>query len=642
MAFYSSHAQRSLADSILVKLSHSSDPKSRVDLFNEASKALTYTDLDSSKRLAHMAIDLASKTNFKEGKAKGLYNLAIAYHVQGTFDSALFFYDCCLSLQQELYDTLGISKSVNNMGSIYAVQGNTAKALDLYLQALTLKRKLGEDKSVANTLNNLGNIHYHQRNLEEASAYYRQAIELEVKLNNPMGLARSFGNLGLVEMERDEYQRAQDYFQKAYDLQDSLGLKCVKMYSADGLGRAFFEQGNLVMAGKYLHEALIESRACEEPVIWSSSLITIGRIQWAENRMAQAESTLLEAYEIADKEEIQLSFEEVTGVLYEFYKVKGDFENAIIFLEKNRQVNDSINSANQIKRLTEMELGYLFQIEKDSLQFARDQEIASYNDEIAKRKLNQIYMLIGLILAVALLILIIGFYRSKQKSNLKLAEKNRLIEKALSEKETIMREIHHRVKNNLQVIASMLNIQSRLVDDKQAKAAIKDSQARVHAMSLVHQNLYSGDAITEVFADEYFNQLVNSIRQSFDNDQEIELQSQIDRFSLPSDDAINLGLLVNEMLTNAYKHAFPDIRSMAGATVNFGIRLNQGNLELSVEDNGVGFKGSLTQQKSYGMNMMRSLALSLGGELFIHNGQGTEVRVVVNKKYVRDGETANS
>lgn len=566
-----------------------------------------------------MALGLSSEHDDTKGKADALNNLGVANHIRGSYESALGYYRSCMELRRQLADSAGVAGLVNNMASIYALQGNYPEALENYQQSLELKLKLGNKKGAATSYNNIGNIYYYQKNYQLALDYYQKALEIDSQLKNNMGQARSLGNIGLVYLETGKPMAALDNYRLAYQKMDSLQLECQKMYSANGLGQAYFKLNDIESAHRYLDEAYTEASVCNDPVIISSSLETLGKISIANRQNTLAEQRLLESYRVARVNNLKAQVKDASQTLYEFYKGSGRVSAALNFLEINKAVTDSILNQDLTEQLTRRQMAYEFRQEKDSLQFARERDLLSYNSDIQRRKVVQVTTSVVLALVCILLFIIYRFYRLKNEANRQLAEKNMIVSKALKEKEVLLREIHHRVKNNLQIVSSLLSIQSKLVKDETARQVIRDTQSRVYSMALVHQNLQTGGEIAEIAADKYLGQLIVAVKQAFDPTGQCQINLYLEPIKIYTDIAISMGLIVNELVTNIFKHAFP-----AGITKysNIDVKLErEGNsLRLSVSDNGVGIAGD---KKSFGMQLIDALAKSMEAEITSANGHGT-------------------
>ncbi|MDI6698880.1 MAG: PAS domain S-box protein [Candidatus Saccharicenans sp.] len=210
----------------------------------------------------------------------------------------------------------------------------------------------------------------------------------------------------------------------------------------------------------------------------------------------------------------------------------------------------------------------------------------------------------------------------------KLAEE--ALVQSLREKEILVREIHHRVKNNMQVISSILNLQSALLDDPRAKAAFKECQYRIRSMAMVHERLYRSKDLSHVDFGDYLSTIAHHIFLDHRISQEqVQLHLEIKPVNLSINTAVPLGLIINEMITNAFKHAFP-----AGRRGNLWLNLrkiNEGRAELVVRDDGVGLPDGLDTKKveSLGMVIINTLVEQIDGKLKVISGKnkGAEFRL---------------
>lgn len=612
-----SSAQNSTLDSLYTALASSQTQYQKLECLNALAYQLSYLDADSAMTTAQAALILAERLNQEKAKADAHNNLGVASHIRGNFVQALAHYQSSLQLRISLADSAGIAGLQNNIASIYAVQGNYPLALENYQASLNMKLQLGNGRGAANSLNNIGNIYYYQKNFSQALKYYQEALSLENDLQNAMGQGRSLGNIGLVLLDQGNFSEAITYYKRAYQIMDSLNLECQTMYPANGLGASLFASGEIEAARGYLMEALEDGKACNDPVIISSSLETLANVELSSNHPSKAEQFLLESFDVAQKNNLKVSIKDVSWSLYNFYKGR-DTQKALAFLEINRALTDSIFNDDLTAQLTRLELNYQFQQEKDSIQYAREREVYSFNAALRQRQVILIFTSVVLGLAIILLFIIYRFYQLKKKANEQLFDKNALITKSLREKELMLNEIHHRVKNNLQIVSSLLSIQSRLVRDEGAKKAIRDSQNRILSMAMVHQNLYSRGEVAEIDMAHYLNQLIKSIAHTFDENANHELQIFISPIQLPPDIAVNIGLIANELLTNVYKHAFPSGTKNALVKISLGIEGK--DLIFAVEDNGIGIT---SHTESYGSYLMQTLANSMNGSLTFRSEIGT-------------------
>ena len=304
---------------------------------------------------------------------------------------------------------------------------------------------------------------------------------------------------------------------------------------------------------------------------------------------------------------------------------KKDPAKAYDYLKISTAAKDTVTNIEKTKQVKQLEIKEKQRI--DDLNLA---EIDAKN----KFRFN-----VAIVLLLSALIISLILYRNnrnKQKTNLALKDKNDKIEKTVSalnttqaalvarnaENELLLKEIHHRVKNNLEVVSSLLALQSHQIDDPNTKEAMLASQNRVHSIGIVHQKLYQGENLGSIEMKDYFINLSESILDSFNAHERVQVECAMSNLNVDIDTAVPLGLIVNELLTNTIKYAFP-----GGRSGKVQITLEQaasGNLQLLVSDNGVG-KGDTINGTGFGGQLISLLTRQLGGTMKEDNNNGTHL-----------------
>lgn len=258
--------------------------------------------------------------------------------------------------------------------------------------------------------------------------------------------------------------------------------------------------------------------------------------------------------------------------------------------------------------------------------------VIRYEGVIEKKKLKQ-YIFLSLLVFVTALCL---FYlwnktlrnqikiRAKAENNLK--ESLALINEKNAEKDVLLKEIHHRVKNNLQIVYSMLNMQSREIDDNsEALKIISEGKSRVMAMALIHKILYESDKLDKVSLDSYIKSLINNISQVYSSKKDIQVVIETNNLHLDLDKAIPLGLILNELLTNSYKHAFVDKDS---GFIKIVLEQSDNEMIFCYSDNGVGIQtNNLESFNTLGMRLVKRLSHQLNSEAVLKSQKGVEVSI---------------
>jgi two-component sensor histidine kinase len=213
----------------------------------------------------------------------------------------------------------------------------------------------------------------------------------------------------------------------------------------------------------------------------------------------------------------------------------------------------------------------------------------------------------------------------------KQVKKNVIINKQSAELEVLNKEIHHRVKNNLQVISSMLDLQSQSLHDPEATEIIRAGIQRVQSMAFIHQNLYQGHSVNSVNMNEYIKILSTHLFHSYNiHPEKIRLHTQIDDIRLHTDTAIPVGMILNELISNSLKYAF---KGKEKGDIRVIMKKNNGELLLQVKDNGGGLPADFNAAKttSFGYEIIHAFAQKLKARMNVDGSDGTDVQLIISK-----------
>jgi two-component sensor histidine kinase len=333
---------------------------------------------------------------------------------------------------------------------------------------------------------------------------------------------------------------------------------------------------------------------------------------------------------------------------YKLDSIKGNYASAFWHLQEFMRYADLQEDEMLDKQLTEMAVQYETD-QKNSELLLLNTQAKLQQETIQQGNTLRNFMIGGSVLLLLLLVLIFNRYRVKQRANTLLQEKqeeinrqNQTLEKMvqeekmittekdrlLQEKEWLMKEINHRVKNNLQVVMSLLNTQSAYLKDEAALTAIEESRHRVHAISLIHRKLYQSDRqMTRIDMATYIKEVAEYLTESLDTQNRIKLGLFIDPIDLDVTQAVPTGLIINEAVTNAVKYAFPASRK---GQINISMyKKVKGPVELTIQDNGIGLPPDFDWRKteSLGMSLMQGLCKQLDGQFDIRQENGLTITI---------------
>jgi len=395
------------------------------------------------------------------------------------------------------------------------------------------------------------------------------------------------------------------------------------------------------MAEKYYQELIqLAGQLQKDNEITSNVYYEIGLYFFDNRQYEKALAWLQKALYTSEAANSLSLSKDIQMMLYRADSGMGNYSSSIQHLLRHNLLNDSL--FNETKNWQMQELRMQFETAKKD----NDINLLNNQNQLQRIKIEDANRTKNITLVfVALLLIIVGLifnrYLIKQRSNRKmevhqkeLDQKNSFLEtlnteqdKLLKEKEWLIREVHHRVKNNLQMVTSLLNTQSAYLEDDAAVLAVKDSLRRMQAMSLIHQKLYQNENISTIAMPGYINELVRYLYESFDTANRIVFEQAIESIDLDISQAVPLGLIINESIVNAIKYAFPD--EQKGIVKIIVQHEGSDHLLLNISDNGIGLPQDVTtrENNSLGFDLMQGLTKQLNGSFHIENNNGVQIIV---------------
>ena len=198
---------------------------------------------------------------------------------------------------------------------------------------------------------------------------------------------------------------------------------------------------------------------------------------------------------------------------------------------------------------------------------------------------------------------------------------------SIKEKDVLLREIHHRVKNNMQIISSLLSLQMTHIDDGDAVNLLKESQNRVRSMAIIHDKLYQSYDLTRINLTEYIKSLVNGLFYSYSIKDHINSTINVDDVQLNIETAVPFGLILNELISNSLIHGFPEGK---GGELYIRLKIVDDKYEMIVGDTGIGFPEDIDFKKtdSLGLQLVNNLVNQIDGEIELNKNHGTEFKII--------------
>ncbi len=597
-------AQASILDSLRNEWTDKKVTTEDLKALMDLSKTTSEKNLEAAFDLANYGQQLSVSLRDKSWGAQFSQEKGSLLKMLGKYDAATIETDKAIDYYEKSKDTKNWAKSSNQKAFIFNDKGNFSESTKMYMEVLNVCKAAGDEIGVADAYINLTNTSFYLERHDESVKYGEKAIAIYKANNNQEGLVRAYDETAMSLLDGGKYDKALNYVNQALSIINELNPAPIRI---GGLNNS---KGNVLKYMERYEEALAAYQISYDVVDklnhQGGMSATCGNIADVYMRMGKYEEALpykQRAIDIMEKYEWFANYNENLGHLSTIYKEIGDYKNALIYHEKLLAFRDSTFTKDKEAIAQELTTKY---------------ETQEKVEQIAQNEREQLflYAILGMVLLGS--ILLAWAYYQQQKSNKILSELNQ-------QKEFLIKEVHHRVKNNLQVISSLLNFQSRTIKDKGIKTALLDSQSRVHSMSLIHQKLYSGQHLAAVEMKSYLGNLTESLIDAYADEDVVTVDLDMEDFELDVDYAIPLGLIANELVTNSLKHAFPN---GAKGAIKVQLQQQQDNLIFKVADNGIGKTTNLSPSKNdgFGEDLIEMLTLQLKGELEQSSDNGIQTQ----------------
>lgn len=507
------------------------------------------------------------------------------------------------------------------IGAVHLAAGDYLKANTNFIECRKYATITGDTLDQARAITALGVVQRRLGNLDEAYEYYAEALPIYIQKNHANGHSTSLLNLAIIEKQRKNYDSSQDLYEQALQLaQNDKPINPNLLSYVYGNMSSLFDETkdykNALLYGEKALELRKESASNEE---LASSYSGLARNTYHLKDYKKALSYI----ELA-----KLVVEGNENILFQLTKTESDilfklgrYNRAYKLLSESNVYRDSIYSSEKNKQIAEINTKYETEIKEAEIKELELED--QLNNSRIRQQRNTI---IGLGLGLGVLSLLL-YNIFNQKNEIK--SQNATISKSAAEKDILLREIHHRVKNNLQVISSLLGIQGRSIKDEKAKEAIQEGRNRVQSMALIHQNLYKKDNLTGIEMKPYIDKLGNHLLQTYHVEEgSIELVSEVADLTLDVETVVPIGLIINELISNSLKYAFPEDGS---GIIKISLSESEDHLLLSLSDDGIGLNEAQLRSSTdtFGHSLIRAFKSKLDAQISISSDLGTQVTLKI-------------
>ncbi|KQT26154.1 hypothetical protein ASG22_05655 [Chryseobacterium sp. Leaf405] len=542
----------------------------------------------------------------------------------------------CLKKSLSLYQKSNY-KNLENLydllGAIYIFLGDYKEGLKYCFLALNTTEKVGNKKEFNYVIyNRIGMAYEEMTDYDNALLYYQKSLQISEKFKNTDDIKAIVGNISHTMLKTGHYDDALKLITnikkkyKAIGNGNSFKLDCITI-------RIFLHKKQYDKAVPYQKKLVSNIDSVNDYDILALIYTTLVDLNLALKNYENAEFYNRLQYNICKKINKDSYFADFNLWEYKIDSARGDLKPALEHYKEYVRFSKKYFDEKKSKEISK--LNVLYETEKKDRYISNlTNKTTLQNASLEKASLTRNIMLGGFIVLMFFVCFLYRAYRLKQKNNLILSRQqdqikqtNTSLNNAITEKEWLLREIHHRVKNNLHMVVGLLASQNEYLEGREAIEANLESQRRVEAMSMIHNKLYQSENLSMIDMPSYILDLTYYLSDSFDVRKQIRFSLNIDKVDFPLSHSVPIGLILNEAVTNSIKYAFPN-KEQGVITIN----LNKENekFRLTVCDDGIGIPEpiDIENSKSLGLKLMKGLSEDIMAEFRISNEAGTKIELI--------------
>ena len=589
-------------------------------------------DYPAALRASREAIAITQSLGSTNKLGQAYMDRGTVFEAMGNLDSALFCYTFASKITPE--------KSVNdytarvniNLGGIYEKQGNFRQSLHCFEKARFICESTKQVGYLAAVYRCLGNVNTSIGEYERAANYYSKSVIRSIKQKNNNTKYQALERWAAMKVIEGKYDAALYYYKRAIDVAKLLEAPMDLATAKCGIANAYSRLNKKTEAKNFIEQALgILSKESKKTQFYTI-YVTAGEIYFQLEDLQKSKHFAQMGYPLAKKANDIEYLARVCEVLYKIHKKQGNQTLTLKFHEEWVKYRDVGRNFEQTKDVITNELNLVHQqkILTDSLKGLMNLRKlkANHDAQIREEGIAFVYAILVVIILLILTFSLVFAYYQKQKRNRLLEGKNEVIRNALKDKDVLLKEVNHRVKNNMQMISGLLYLKAKGTDDVNAKAALIDSQSRIHTMALAHQKMYQSTHDQDVLnITDYIQDILATITHDEKMDDSDSFVVEGQALFITVENAQTLGFIVHELITNSFKYAWE-----AGERRKILVTLSEsdGRITVSYLDNGARFPQgiSLESVSSFGLKMIQTFVLrQLKGSIQIIPSPGAHFKI---------------
>lgn len=575
---------------------------------------------DKALAIFYKGLILSREWNDPRSEGMLLTDIGCAYQNMGKIGEALSYYEKASVLAENHNDSTLKAGAFRNMASIYVMKGDYKKASSLLSDAALIFAAVGNHEDHAAALNTIGTIQFRLKDLTQALYFFKRALEAyeqakkdpslsSLTSNFDLDIAIALHNIGEVFKEKGAYDSAIVYLKRSLLIKQRLKMPAYEATTLNMLGEIHHALKEYRMAMRYLNRAYHIRLNLSDSPAFAQSLISLSSLFYDLHHYHRAEELSAKAESICKNDSLLNDLLKVYEIRRQVFRKLNAPESALTYDNLYISLLKHITNTEQLRTIYELHTRYQSELKDKDL--AALQKRVEWSNELNVAREKLIYV-ISIASVVVVTILVLAYFQ-KRKSKKRL--------------ELMMRELNHRVKNNFQQLNALLSLYKKQLDDEPARKAITETANRVNAMGLVHARLYLDDRqITHVRLDHFIAELTRDLMSGYGfSPGTLKPVLALDPVSLHADKALALSLIINELITNAFKHA---LQNHPAPELHIALKSDRRAITLAIADNGRTLQAH-PSHRSFGTDLVNLLCRQLNATLEKEHGNGLTIKITI-------------
>jgi two-component sensor histidine kinase len=621
------YSQDKYADSLTTLIAQNTKDTNHINALLNLSFYIIEGNPTQSLTYSKQAFDLSENLQWDEGIAWSLMQIGLSHDYLANYDTALQYYRKTFDKRAAMHDLNGMASALLNAGGSYHYRGIYSMAMDYYLKALSLYKVAKNEQGITRCYNNLGTVARVKKDYQGALNYYLEVKKIREKNQDKEGMMFVYNNISSLFAYIGNYQASIEYGEKSAALAQQL-YKDVDLANALlNVGMGYLAFGKTEMAEKKLLDAKQVIDQTNDHQYKAYILSGLGELYLKKRNYPLSILYMDSAIVLAEAQQRTELMTKCYKILSTCYEQMGKKDQSLEYYKKFSALSDTMLNQENLRQMNEMNARFkVTETQQENKQLFNDKNTASKKANKSTLERNIFIGFSFVVIIISLLLL-----RSTRKNiriRKEIALKNNIIQKSLAEKEVLLKEVHHRVKNNLQLVSSLLQLQINRSTDPSIIDALIESQTRIGSMAMIHQYLYSTENIGEINMKVYLEQLIENIEHTYKKPGVTIIKTlDIENQGLPMDTAIPLGIIATELISNCYKYAF-SLNRENKLRVVFKSNANK-EYTLTIADNGetVDIKKITASSDSLGLKLVHLLTKQLRADLSFEQIQGLSITI---------------